>query len=495
MRTMVPELLTSLEEYKGIALDTEKLDEMVHRVTGMALLIGVQKKISAPDAFPEHVEPMPFTLFPSPLPADIFKQSRELQKPFQSLIYKVAHDHEFMKQALQDILPVDEFTKELWNIYETVRNEGVVQEVSVMLSRNDFMMEKVTRPDNSEGLVIKQVELNTFSSGAGGVMGAVSNLHRYSLSLAGVQYEDSQLPENRPTEGLAAGLVKAWKLYNKESAVILFIVGTPRPDMPEPNTPDQRWLELDIFRQCSNIRVIYRTFPQLLAQLMLGQHKELLVDGLEVAVAYYRYGYSPSHYPTKKEYELRLTIERSRAIKCPTVAFHLAGCKKIQQVLTKDGVLERFVAEDKMRDSLRATFVGLYSLDSPSSDYIIQQALNSPDRFVLKPQREGGGNNLFGEDLKQFLHKIKDTHEKSAWILMDIIQAVSSRNRLIRRNIGPQVRNVHSELGIYGVLVCTPDQEIDNFECGYLLRTKPEEANEGGLFSGQACLDSPFLID
>lgn len=27
-------------------------------------------------------------------------------------------------------------------------------------------------------------------------------------------------------------------------------------------------------------------------------------------------------------------------------------------------------------------------------------ALDAPDKFVLKPQREGGGNNLYGEDIR-----------------------------------------------------------------------------------------------
>jgi len=30
-------------------------------------------------------------------------------------------------------------------------------------------------------------------------------------------------------------------------------------------------------------------------------------------------------------------------------------------------------------------------------------ALDAPDRFVLKPQREGGGNNLYGEDIRKVM--------------------------------------------------------------------------------------------
>lgn len=478
--------VVSVEEDYGKPLSPERLDEMVQRVGGWALLNGVQKKITATE-FPERLEPMPFTLFPSILPGDVLRKTRGLQTAFQTVIYKVANDHEFMKECLKGLLNVDDFTKQLWTIYETVRAEGIAQEISLVLTRNDFMMEY--RNDNDVTQDCKQVEFNTFASGAGGVISSMTDVHRYSLSLEDIPFNSEQLPDNHPTAGLADGMVKAWRLYKNKKSVILYIVG-----IPEPNTPDQRWLERDIFQIDRSVKVIYRTFPQLIRQMTLGENKELLVDGMEVAVVYYRYGYSPKHYPTDAEFKLRLDIERSRAIKCPTVAFHLAGCKKIQQVLAEPGVLERFIQGTDAINDLRSTFVGLYKLDTADSDEIISQALQTPEKYVLKPQREGGGNNLFGTELKEYLEKIKDSPERSSWILMDRIRAARHRNRLIRVGLGPECRDVVSEIGIFGVHISTSATELENFECGYLLRTKPEIANEGGLFSGHSCLDSPFLV-
>lgn len=45
-------------------------------------------------------------------------------------------------------------------------------------------------------------------------------------------------------------------------------------------------------------------------------------------------------------------------------------------------------------------FAGLYSLDEEDSSreellQVIERARNSPHAFVMKPQREGGGNNLY----------------------------------------------------------------------------------------------------
>ncbi|XP_053403441.1 glutathione synthetase-like isoform X4 [Mercenaria mercenaria] len=472
-----------VEEDYGKPLTPERLDEMIQRVTGWALLNGAQRKITATE-FRERVEPVAITLFPSILPVDVLRKAKSLQTSFQTLIYKVANDHEFMKECFSGLLSVDAFTKQLWDIYETVTNEGPAQEVSFTITRNDFMMESTEEDGAKQDC--KQVEINTFAASGCGVANSMVDVHRYSLSLQDFPFEEEQLPENNSIDGLAQGLVKAWQLYKNKRAVILFVV--------EPCTPDHRWLERGVYRLDRSIKVIYRTFPQLIIQMSFGENRKLIVDGAEVAVVYYRYGYAPKHYPTDAEFKLRLGMERSRAIKCPTVAVHLAGCKKIQQVLAEPGVLERFIDDTDVIKDIRSTFVGLYRLDAKDSSKIITQAIQTPERFVLKPQREGGGSNLFGDDLRNYLEEIKESPERSAWILMDRIQATRHRNRLIRAGLGSECRNVVSELGIFGFHISTPTSELENIECGYLIRTKPEEANEGGLCKGLSCLDTPFLV-
>lgn len=59
-------------------------------------------------------------------------------------------------------------------------------------------------------------------------------------------------------------------------------------------------------------------------------------------------------------------VEHSRAIKCPSIHYHLAGTKKVQQVLAQPGVLERFMEDPGVVQEIRDTFVGLYSLDMVS---------------------------------------------------------------------------------------------------------------------------------
>ena len=84
-----------------------------------------------------------------------------------------------------------------------------------------------------------------------------------------------------------------------------------------------------------------------------------------MAVIYFRCGYAPDQYGSADgcEWAARLMMERSRAIKSPSIAYHLAGTKKVQQILAKPGVLEELFGDADKANQLRACFTGLYTLD------------------------------------------------------------------------------------------------------------------------------------
>lgn len=85
--------------------------------------------------------------------------------------------------------------------------------------------------------------------------------------------------------------------------------------------------------------------------------------------------------------------------------------------------------------------------------------INEPNKFVLKPQREGGGNNIYNENIRSWLNSMKESQERTAWILMDRIYPPLQKNYLVRAveespledNI--DLADVITELGIYGVIV------------------------------------------
>jgi glutathione synthase len=58
------------------------------------------------------------------------------------------------------------------------------------------------------------------------------------------------------------------------------------------------------------------------------------------SVVYFRAGYSPDDYPTEAEWDARLLIEQSSAIKAPSIGYHLAGTKRVQQRLAEPNIIE-----------------------------------------------------------------------------------------------------------------------------------------------------------
>lgn len=123
---------------------------------------------------------------------------------------------------------------------------------------------------------------------------------------------------------------------------------------------------------------------------------------------------------TRLGMDTRDQIEGSLAIKCPNISYHLAGCKKVQQVPAAEGVLERLLPSGGDSVRLRAFFAGLWPLGSEGTAAVEQLALLHPERYVLKPPREGGGNNLFGAKLREAL-LTPPADERRAHILMERI--------------------------------------------------------------------------
>jgi glutathione synthase len=105
----------------------------------------------------------------------------------------------------------------------------------------------------------------------------------------------------------------------------------------EKNFADQRWLEYALWHN-HGIQTHRRTLAEVAATGRIeGAARDLVVDGVLVGVCYFRAGYTPRDFPGEAEWEALRLMERSRAILCPSTAFHLAGKKKIQQVVSMPG--------------------------------------------------------------------------------------------------------------------------------------------------------------
>lgn len=375
--------------------------------------------------------------------------------------------------------------------------------------------------DSSNTPIIRQVEFNTIAASFGGLSSRVGSLHKYLLQTAAYPAEAARvirpdfLPTNSSIESLAAGLGKAHIAYGspKSSARLLCVVIITQEG--ERNVYDQKHVEYALFSY-SRIKIFRLSFESVLEHTKLDTETRALIytppafpdRTYEVTTVYYRAGYAPHEYTTDNHWAARLHLERSAAIKCPSILTHLAGSKKVQQILaTPDSPhLMRFLPFEGIANRLKRTFAPMYPLDeSPAGLEARKLALN-PDtavRCVLKPQREGGGNNIYRKAIPEFL---KSTPEDKwpAYILMEMIEPPPQRN-VILRNGELMEGGVICELGVYGTVLwrhgdAQAEDEgrgpiLENDEAGYLLRTKGDSSEEGGVAAGFGAVDSCCLVD
>jgi glutathione synthase len=287
-------------------------------------------------------------------------------------------------------------------------------------------------------------------------------------------------------------MVEAWNIIGNQNAAIMFVI----EDVTY-NICDQRFHEFEIRKSYPHVKVIRKTLTEIFNEGVLGASKELIVDGGHVSVVYFRAGYEPLHYHSQNEWDARLLIERSSAIKCPSIHYHLAGTKKVQEALARPGVLERFLSDETQIKNVKEIFTGLYSLDkNEGGDEVVKKILANPEMYVMKPQREGGGNNIYGIDIPDKLKEMNE-EERSSYIAMDRIFPPVSKSYMLRPGNAhpPEIVSLVSELGIFGAIIGSKNKIVYNRQVGHMLRTKLANANEGGVAAGSGALDSPFLFD
>ncbi|KIK13691.1 hypothetical protein PISMIDRAFT_688194 [Pisolithus microcarpus 441] len=479
----------------------------------------------------------PISLLPSPIPRSLFEQAQRLQSSYNILYAQVAMDDDFLDNVMGAVVGVgkaDEFVGTLWRGWKAIRDEEIVQPLHLGLFRSDYLL----HTGEGDGRIsLKQVEFNTISSSFGPLSEKTAAMHRYLNALTnyfGVSpyFKSENFPPNDTTARLAEGLAEAHKAYGVPGAYILFVV---QPN--ERNVFDQRWLEYELLEKHS-IRVVRQTFEELATSAALDPDTRVLrltvspalsplgsLSTLEVSTVYFRAGYVPSDYPTPTHYTTRFTLERSRAINCPTIPLQLAGGKKIQEFLTHPGVVERFMRDADVQSigtatkDLRETWMSMWSLDDPDppvvpSDYPLQRTMDEPrgttaaralaDSLVLKPQREGGGNNVYKQDIPPFLETLP-AQDREAWIAMQLILPPQGLGSYLVRagatsdpNGGNKVvrSETVSELGIFGWALFSRETGVrERGDAGWLVRTKGVESNEGGVAAGFSVLDSVVLVD
>ena len=509
-------------------LPGEELRELVDEVKDFQLNSGsLLKLVFTEDEHSVLSRPIGVSLFPSPYPSDAFREAQSLQPLFNELYANIAEDDDWLYETTKDLIATDRLASALWEIHSTVKSEGYVQELVLGIFRSDYMLQH--NPDTMSGWSLKQVEFNTYSVAGGSHADKVGKLHRH-LALNGI-YEgfwkhspcpvrNSRQPGNDTIEFLARNLAIAHQFYgtaksrSERKTAVLFIV-QPR----NINTCDERPIEYALWHSDPPIHAYRVEFgSNLLARCRLGKEKELLFQPrsscsddqpIEISVAYLRAGYDPDEYD-EDGCAARLLLARSRAINCPSILGHITTFKKVQQALSSDAGMQRFASSTEDASRLVETFGVMYPLDESHLGQRARKLAINPDsamRLILKPSLEGGGHNVYGRDIPDFLSKVP-MNQWNSFILMEQIDSPYIDNAVMSPS-GLHVGPTTSELGIFGACLWrrpvsgkstaaageARDVILKNCALGWSLKTKPAGMSEMSVVKGFGCFDSLLLVD
>ncbi len=422
-------------------------------------------------ANPGQLTHVPVALTPYGAPESLLEEAEALTAVSQTLMHRVADDGAFLEDTLGSVTQHDDFLKLLFSF----RGAETPQPWRLLISRNDFF----AVPEGG-GQGWRQVEFNSISASFPHLAG---RLYRFHQLLCRSQPDVlGRLLPNDPLTPITAGIAEGVQVHGASNGVVLMIV---QPQ--ESNRLDQRGIEQRLLQQFG-LSTVRATLAEVAERGKLRQGT-LRFAGEPVALVYYRAGYTPKDFTHPDAVAGRRLLEASDAIQVPDLAMQLAGMKKVQQRLTNPEVLGRFVSDSEAKPLLEVC-AEMHSLDDDSDEveFVLNEAAEHPERFVLKPQREGGGHNVYGAEIVKKLAKLSPG-ERSSWVLMERLHPVAHEATLLVDHHAETLRCV-SELGRYGVLLANGAEVRLNEDAGYLVRTKGESVDEGGVSAGYACLNS-----
>tara|TARA_A100001015_G_scaffold21824_2_gene24792 strand:- start:1551 stop:2894 length:1344 start_codon:yes stop_codon:yes gene_type:complete len=411
----------------------------------------------------------PFSLTPYQLPSSLISQLQIHTQWSNLLFWKVAQNSDFLREILEPTAKVDEFVRFLLSLIPQEKR----QDQQLLINRNDFLFE---RKENGE-LQPLQVEFNTISASFAHLSGRVTALHQQ------LQQENilkaAPLPHDA-IAGFASGIKETIENLGWRDSALLILV----------QPKERNWFDqMGLFAALSQrgVKVVRATLAEVHQKGKL-KNGDLWVGPQRIGVVYFRAGYAPGDLPDEESRSARRMLEASTAVLVPEASMQLAGTKKIQQVLADYSILSEFVPES-VADQLKAYFAMMFGLEEevegrPAREFLAENA----EQYVLKPQREGGGNNVYGAEIKDFLTSLP-TSEDRAWIAMKRIEAETAESLLVVQEQA-QSRQSISELGIFGLLRAQSGDLRMNMPVGHLVRTKASNVNEGGVVAGYACLNS-----
>ncbi|EKG14853.1 Glutathione synthase substrate-binding eukaryotic, partial [Macrophomina phaseolina MS6] len=374
------------------------LGDLVDQIKDYQFTHGAMIKLARTNEGPTVLSrPIGVSVYPTPFPRARFQEAIDLQQAFNKLYAGIAEDPEWLEETLRHLIDTDSFTRSLWDIHkdasryqaETISLEH--QPITLGIFRSDYMLHQPNEASSSSysssstvspsfrTAQLKQVDFNTFSATGGCHATTAAQMHAH-LSLYNSNNNNAHtLPAtNRTAPALIAALAAAHAAYGPSKsghplAILVLVRSAPTADIC-----DERPLEYGLWSRSPPIECHRLPFgTPVLHRTTLGPGGALLyrIPGRsgstrEVSVAYFRAGAEASEYGDDGV-AARFFVERSCAVKVPSVLAQLATWRAVQRRLAGEGgAVERFLGAraDGLARAVRRCFAPMYTLDAKSEE-------------------------------------------------------------------------------------------------------------------------------
>jgi len=418
--------------------------------------------------------PCPISFTPWVLSQSEYRIAVDTAKSISRILEKLSSNENELLGLLEDFSDESSLIFKLKRLLE----ENVKQSLGIArnfnLSRFDFMLDLHGQ--------WKLVESNTVAAGMGPFSQKLGEFHQSIFPKQKFRQADNPAIEKQAKAMFNAAVRNA----NNESPNIIFVI-----EPNEDNIFDQNFLVEKL--TSLGAKVIKQSLYQLYSNLKRHNQKLSLDSYGDVDLIYFRTGYNLEDYnqvaddsmvSDKTLLELRAWIERHQVTVSPSLSHQLASSKwiqiklsKLSPVQLKDQFQLSHQEAERISKCLNTNYKTIESFEQ------VKQDLESKN-WLLKNQSEGGGNIK-----TKISNREQDLELKKEFFLMEKIES-QIRSGVCSFNESRFDCNIKTitELGIFTA------GEAHQY-AGYLARSKPSSALEGGVHAGEGFLDLVVLKD
>ena len=442
----------------------------------------------------QGVSHIPIMLTPSPIPKNLYDKIFFYQIAFNKIINKLSNDQKFLEGILTPIAEKDEFVKKNLEISKKLINYEHKQKIKLGIFRNDYLLDK-----NQNFLFF--TEYNTIASSMGTFSDRIKKFYsHFSKKYPSIfkKYENKEIPINDfdNIEKFSDAMFEAIKIafpQQYQESIIIFVV-----QKNEVNIFDQYSLSDELYNKYKIISMRL-TLEEVKSKCSQDENGNLTINGKLISLFYFRASYTEADYINEESWQGRELIELSTAIKVPDINTFLTTFKVFQYELSKPQILMHYIQNDLIINDILRFFGGIYYIRDMEPDKVKELLLKvkaESDKYILKPMKEGGGNNITGEKLKELIPEeggeINDLIKNS--VIVEKIESYVHEGLVLRDEI-LKMQNSISEYSAYGIILSDEGTIYFNKSVSFLVRTKNKDNIEGGIIEGAGAIDIPCLLD